>query len=136
VNATSVRAQILASDIAAVGTAQVTVFSPAPGGGTSAPATFTIKPPAVLTVSAASVQQGAPITVTLTGGAGNSNDWLAFAATGAPAYSFLRWTYVGSGVTTRTWTVTAPAPGSYEFRYLLNGSYVINSISPAVTVTP
>jgi len=35
-------AQISASDIAAAGTAVVTVFNPAPGGGTSNPLTFTI----------------------------------------------------------------------------------------------
>jgi hypothetical protein len=36
-------ASITAPDIAAAGTANVTVSSPAPGGGTSTPATFTIK---------------------------------------------------------------------------------------------
>ena len=35
-------AQVPASDIATVGTAAVTVFNPAPGGGASNPATFTI----------------------------------------------------------------------------------------------
>jgi uncharacterized protein (TIGR03437 family) len=34
--------RLLPADIAATGTVQVTVFSPSPGGGTSAPATFTI----------------------------------------------------------------------------------------------
>ncbi len=37
-------AQISASDIAAAGTATVTVFNPPPGGGTSNPLTFTITP--------------------------------------------------------------------------------------------
>jgi len=37
-------ATILAQDIAAPGTAAITVTNPAPGGGTSAPATFTITP--------------------------------------------------------------------------------------------
>jgi YVTN family beta-propeller protein len=40
-------AQISASDIAAAGTATVTVFNPAPGGGSSNPLTFTITPGAV-----------------------------------------------------------------------------------------
>jgi hypothetical protein len=44
VNATQVTAAIPASDIAAAGTAQVTVFNPAPGGGTSNALTFTINP--------------------------------------------------------------------------------------------
>ena len=42
VTSTELQAAILASDIAAVGTAQVTVFNPGPGGGTSAPQAFTI----------------------------------------------------------------------------------------------
>jgi RHS repeat-associated protein len=41
-NSTQLTAAILASDIATVGSAQVTVSSPAPGGGVSTAATFTI----------------------------------------------------------------------------------------------
>lgn len=44
-SATSLSAQITAADIANAGTAQVTVFNPAPGGGTSPTATFTITVP-------------------------------------------------------------------------------------------
>ena len=40
--ATQLRATITAADIAAAGTASVTVFNPAPGGGTSASKTFTV----------------------------------------------------------------------------------------------
>ena len=47
----------------------------------------------------------------------------------------MQWTYVGAGVTTRTWTVTMPpAGGTYEFRLFLNGGYVRAATSPAVTV--
>ena len=43
VNSTQLTAAITAADIATVGTASITVFNPAPGGGTSTPAlTFTI----------------------------------------------------------------------------------------------
>ena len=42
VSATQLTAAIPATDIATAGTAQVTVFNPAPGGGTSNPQTFTI----------------------------------------------------------------------------------------------
>ena len=42
VSATQLTAAIPAADVAAVGTAQVTVFNPLPGGGLSAPQTFTI----------------------------------------------------------------------------------------------
>ncbi len=44
VNSTLLTAQILASDIAAAGTPDVTVTNPAPGGGTSGAKTFTITP--------------------------------------------------------------------------------------------
>jgi len=44
-SATSLQAQVPASDLASAGTAQVTVENPAPGGGTSASATFTIRAP-------------------------------------------------------------------------------------------
>jgi 6-phosphogluconolactonase (cycloisomerase 2 family) len=40
-------AQISASDVAAAGTAEVTVFNPGTGGGSSSPSTFTITPGAV-----------------------------------------------------------------------------------------
>jgi len=42
VSSTQLQAQILASDIAATGSASVTVFTPTPGGGTSAAKTFSI----------------------------------------------------------------------------------------------
>jgi hypothetical protein len=45
VNSTQLTASIPASDIAAVGSASVTVFNPAPGGGTSNAATFSITYP-------------------------------------------------------------------------------------------
>src|SRR4029079_4418769 len=57
-------AQIPATDVPAVGTAQITVANPGPGGGTSNSFTFTITaqplPPPVLTsVAASAVAQGA-----------------------------------------------------------------------------
>jgi hypothetical protein len=42
VNSTQVTAQLTAADIASTGTASVTVFTPAPGGGESNPLTFSI----------------------------------------------------------------------------------------------
>jgi hypothetical protein len=50
VNNTQLTAAIAAGDIGSAGTAQVSVFTAGPGGGTSAPLTFTISsPPVVLT---------------------------------------------------------------------------------------
>jgi hypothetical protein len=90
--------------------------------------------PVVLTVSATSVVAGSPVTVTLTNGLGGASDWLALAATGTGDASYLQWTYVGSGVTTRTWTVTMPTTaGTYEFRLFRNG-YTRVATSPTVTV--
>ena len=45
VNATQVQAWILATDVATGGTPAVTVFNPTPGGGTSAPSSFTVNNP-------------------------------------------------------------------------------------------
>jgi subtilisin len=137
VSTTQVRATIPATDLASVGTAQVTVFTPAPGGGTSAPQTFTINPAPSLTVSAASVAPGASVTTTLTNGLGGAKDWIALASTTAANTSYLQWVYVGSGMTSRTWTVTMPTtPGTYEFRLFLNNGYTRLATSPPVTVTP
>jgi hypothetical protein len=137
VSTTQLRTTLLAADLATTGTALVSVSSPAPGGGTSTAATFTIAPPPTLSVDATSVRPGATVTVTLSGGLGGYADWLALSAVGAANTSYLQYTYVGSGVVTRTWTVTMPSTaGSYEFRLYLNATFTIAARSPAVTVTP
>jgi len=137
VSATQLQASIGAADIASPGTADVTVFTPAPGGGASAAVPFTIRGLPALAVSATSVAGGSPLTVTLTDGAGGTSDWLALAAAGAADNSYLQFTYVGPGVTTRTWTVTAPTtPGAYEFRLFANNGYTRLATSEAVTVLP
>jgi subtilisin len=136
VSSTQLRASIGAADVAAAGTAQVTVFSPAPGGGTSAALPFTIAPPPVLTVSATTATAGTTVTVTLTNGLGGLYDWLAFASTTAPNTSYNTFVYVGGGTTTRTWTVTMPqTPGTYEFRLFINNGYTRVATSPTITVT-
>src|SRR4029453_6059200 len=51
--------------------------------------------------------------------------------------SSLQYIYVGNGVTTRTWTVTAPSTtGPYEFRLFGNYGYTRLATSPTVTVLP
>jgi len=75
------------------------------------------------------------VTVTLTGGYGGATDWIALASTPAPNTSYLAYTYVGSGVTTRTWTVAMPStPGTYEFRLFPNNGYTPAATSVGVTV--
>ena len=134
VSSTQLRAAIADADVASIGTAEVTVFSPSPGGGTTAGLPFTIVNGPKLTVTATSAAPGASVTVTLKDGAGGSGNWLALAATSAPNTSYLQWTYVGTGVTTRTWSVIMPAtPGTYEFRYFLSG-YTRAATSATITV--
>jgi hypothetical protein len=113
----------------------VSVFTPAPGGGTSAALTFATVPPPTLSVSTTNAAPGASVTVTLTGGLGGASDWIALAATSAPNTTYVAYTYIGSGVTTRTWTVTMPQlTGTYEFRLFLNNGYTRAATSPTVTV--
>jgi subtilisin family serine protease len=132
---TQLTATISSADLASAGTPQVTVFTPAPGGGTSNAVTFTVTQAATLTVNTSLVPRGGLVTVTLTGGLGGASDWLAFAPTSASDSGYVEWTYVGSGVTTRTWTITAPtAPGTYEFRLFLNDGFTRAATSPTVTV--
>jgi hypothetical protein len=137
-SATQLRASISAADIATAGTASVTVSTPSPGGGTSAPLTFTIAAAPQgprLTVSATTVARGGSVTVTLTNGQGGIGDWLAFALSTAPNTSYYTYTYVGLGVKSRTWTITAPTtPGVYEFRLFFNDGYTRAATSPTVTV--
>jgi hypothetical protein len=69
-SATQLAAAILAADIAAAGTAQVTVVNPAPGGGASNPQTLTITNPVptMTGLNPASAVAGGPgFTLTVTG---------------------------------------------------------------------
>jgi hypothetical protein len=74
VNATKVTAAILAGDISRAGTANVTASNPAPGGGTSNAATFTIYPhPTITSLSPPSATAGGPtFTLTVNGTGFNS----------------------------------------------------------------
>ena len=133
VSATRLIASIAAADVASVGTAVVSVSTPAPGGGTSSALSFTMDPPATLMPSATRVAPGADVTVTLTNGFGVATDWLALAATSTPDNTYLQQTRVGAGVTGRMWTVTMPTTsGTYEFRLFVND--VRKATSATVTV--
>jgi len=68
ISASQVSAQIPASDIAVAGTAAITVFNPAPGGGASNSLTFTITGPTITTISPTSAATGgAAFTLTVNG---------------------------------------------------------------------
>src|SRR5205085_8999419 len=123
------------ADVASLGTGQITVFSPTPGGGLSASLPFDIVPAPVLTVNTTSVPAGGSVTMTLTGGIGGGSDWLGFARTGTPETSYLQYIYIGLNISTRTWTITVPTtPGTYEFRLYLNNGFVRAATSPTITV--
>ncbi len=79
VSGTQLTASIPSSDLTSAGSAQVTVFSPAPGGGTSNSQTFTINQPnpvpAISSLSPNSANEGSPaftLTVNGAGFVGNS----------------------------------------------------------------
>ena len=60
---------------------------------------------------------------------------MSFANVADAPGSYVEYTYVGDGVTDRTWTVTMPStPGDYEFRLFLDDSYNQVTVSPTVTV--
>jgi len=73
VSSTQLTAQIPANLVATQGSAQVTVFTPTPGGGTSAARTFTINPPGanpvptISTLNPASVGVNTAFTLTVNG---------------------------------------------------------------------
>ena len=142
----AVTAQISASDIAAVGTAVVTLFNPAPGGGSSNSLTFTITPGAVDPLSIA-VDPAGKFAYVLNGGCyGGIGGYLSMytinPATGAMAS-------IGPPV----WTYDGDSPGSMavdpsgKFVYVANpgdpwspdyGSvsmYSINATTGALTYT-
>ena len=142
----AVTAQISASDITAAGTAVVTVFNPAPGGGSSNSLTFTITPGAVDPLSIA-VDPAGKFAYVLNGGCyggigGFVSMYTINPATGAMAS-------IGPPV----WTYDADSPGSMavdpsgKFVYVANpgdpwspdyGSvsmYSINATTGALTYT-
>jgi hypothetical protein len=136
VSASQLRATVEASDVATAGSVQVTIFTPAPGGGQSSALAFAVQSAPTLTVSATTVNPGTAITVTLAGGFGGAGDWLALAPASSPDTTYVQYTNVGAGVTTRTWTVTMPGtPGPYQFRLFKGTGYTRVATSPTVTVT-
>lgn len=89
VSSNTLTASVPASLIATVGMASVTVFNPAPGGGTSAAKSFPIKPAqlASVTVSPNSVTGGAATVgmVTLTAPAPSAGAWVTLSSNNAAA---------------------------------------------------
>jgi hypothetical protein len=149
VSATQLTAAILASDIATVGTANVTVTNAAPGGGTTANFAFTISSapnpvPTLTSISPTNGILGQPVNLTLTGTnfiTGSIVNFGAFGDTGGT---------VSNGGTTLTITipgaqlaatgninvtVTNPAPGggtsAAQVFQIFNPVPTITSLSPS-----
>ncbi|MFA5185251.1 MAG: IPT/TIG domain-containing protein [Patescibacteria group bacterium] len=146
VSPTSLTAVILASDMTVRGTANITVFTPAPGGGTSAAQVFTIQNPVpnLDSISPSTKNFGdAQFTMTLTGTNFVPTSQVKFAgsnrATTYVSPTSLTATILATDMTTSTGnyaiTVVNPTPGggtsgSQTFS-LANPTPTLSSISPA-----
>ena len=145
---TQLRAAISAADVATVGTAQVIVVNPAPGGGTSNPQAFTISPPnnpvpTTRGLSPATAVAGASgLTLTVTGTnfiTGSVVRWNGAArATTYVSATQLTVTVPAADVAvagTPQVTVVNPAPGggtsNPQTLTILNPVPTISSLSPA-----
>jgi len=123
VSATQLTAVIPASDIASTGTAQVTVASPEPGGGTSSPLAFTIDPvapvPAITVLEPPGVAAGHPAFDLLVTGTGfvqgatlewNGEDRVTTFVSATQVRAAITAADVANPVSVPV-TVTNPAPG-------------------------
>jgi hypothetical protein len=98
-------------------------------------APFTVAKPTI-TTDKTSYAQGDTITVTYAGLPGNQKDWIAIAADGSAATSFVAWVYT-DGKSNGTATFIAPAFGSYVARAFLNDSHtLIVKSAPFMVATP
>jgi hypothetical protein len=125
VSATELQATVPSTDLAAAGSAQVTVTNPMPGGGTSTPAlTFTIqlKPPALTSPAPGSTL--GTLNVTFTWTPGNATNYQLWLGTGAPGSSNL----YSSGSTTATSVTVASIPAKAATVYVR-----LNSVIGGVT---
>jgi hypothetical protein len=144
VSTTQLTAAISAADIASAGTIAVTVFNPAPGGGTSGSQTFTINNPVPTTTSIS------PTSTT----AGGSDFVLTISGSGFVPTSTVRWsginqptTYVNANQLTaiigandiasgavRTVTVNNPTPGGGTSN---SQTFTVNNPLPSIgTISP
>ena len=109
-SATQLQASIPAADIAAAGTARVTVYNPPPGGGTSGASTFTVNQLLLssLSLSPSPVVGGTPSTgtVTLSGPAPSGGATLALTSSNPAVASVPTSVTVAGGAKTATFTVT------------------------------
>jgi hypothetical protein len=94
-------------------------------------------PPTVVTVA-----PNATVSVAVSGGPGNTTDWVALAQVGSSDTVYISWNYLngthtapGTGLTSATLPFTMPAtPGNYEFRFFANNGFTKLATSTTVTV--
>jgi hypothetical protein len=132
VSATQLQAAIAGSDIATAGAAQVTVFNPSPGGGTSNALTFTIDPAPpppppsteiIIDNAVAGVQDGAR---TFTG------SWCTSPSSNPFGTNALN-NCLGAAAATYRWTPTIPSAGAWDV-YVWWGAQAFQSTAAAITV--
>jgi hypothetical protein len=133
-SATSLTGTILASDIASPGVLTITVFTPAPGGGTSNGMTLTVAG-AFLTLSATTVPVTGPLQVTFSEGPGTVGEWMGVYPAnwqGPSGYVDWQWVTGGQGApgSATSGTLTFPSPGVT----LAAGNYVIRWLTATNTI--
>ena len=107
VSDTQLTAQVAAQTLATASPSlAITVFTPAPGGGTTASIGIPVLTSS-LSVDRTSAVEGETVTVTVTNPPGGPGDWLALAPVGSPSSQYVDYTYVNPAAP--TWTVSMPA---------------------------
>jgi hypothetical protein len=98
--------------------------------------TFTVTGSTSITTNASTYVTNQAITVSWTGAAGTSTDWIALAPDGAPPTTYAAWAYTGGAVNGSTnFPAGTLTPGTYRARIFFNGGVVIQAESAAFTVT-
>jgi Putative Ig domain len=127
VSSTKLTAIVPAANVAAVGTASVTVVNPAPGGGTSNAQTFTINPPppVITSPTTATGQVGVAFSYTITA----TNSPTSYNATGLPA---------GLTVNTSTGLIsgTPTTAGTYSVTISATNAGGTGSATLTLTINP
>ncbi len=139
VSVTQLTAAVPASLIASAGSANVTVTSPAPGGGTSGSKTFTIAAPALssVSVSPTSVVYGMPVTgtVKLTGPALSGGVSVALTSRNTSAATIPASVTVAAGQTSATFAVTTKSVLA-STSVTITAAYLKGSKTATLTVKP
>ncbi|MDB5234238.1 MAG: hypothetical protein JWR44_1231 [Hymenobacter sp.] len=146
VSATQLTAAILAADVATAGSYNVVVTNPAPGGGASAAAVFTVNPlpaPTLTSINPATITAGQATTVTFTGTGFVSGATVSFNGN-TLATTVVNGTTLTASITppaqsaTATYPVSVTTPGGTSGTQTLTatGVFVLTPISISAVNTP